>query len=36
MELNILERIEQLMEQGISEDEASRIVNFENGGDYNE
>lgn len=33
---NVLDRIDELMEQGIDEETAERIVNFENGGDFNE
>lgn len=31
--MNILERIDELMSQGIDEETAYSIVNFENGGD---
>lgn len=34
--MNILDKIEYLKNEGMSEDHAGRIVNFENGGNYDD
>ena len=33
---NVLERIDEYMAMGMSEEEACRLINFEDGGEYNE